>query len=111
MTACAGDTNPARDIVSAVGAGPQVAQTPGFVAESRPPSLDYMPIGTPQPEPETPVRSPEEIRAVEAEMDALRARNEAAGAAAARLGGTPPPEPIILPNRNGNSRRTSKNPR
>ncbi|MCG7394135.1 hypothetical protein MHY87_14600 [Microvirga sp. ACRRW] len=97
VTACAGGSNPVRDIAGAVGAGPQVAATPDFVASSRPQNLDYMPIGTPVEGRPTPARSPDEIKAAESELDALRNRNEAAGAAAAKLGGTPPPEPITLP--------------
>jgi len=97
VTACAGGSNPVRDIATAVGAGPQVAPTPDFVAQSRPQNLDYMPIGTPVEGRPTPARSPDEIKAAESELDALRARNESAGAAAARLGGTPPPEPIKMP--------------
>jgi hypothetical protein len=56
-----------------------------------------MPIGTPVPDRPTPARTAEEIKAAEAEMDALRSRNEAAGAQAAELGKTPPPEPVRLP--------------
>lgn len=82
-----------------------MAETPDFVARSRPDALDYMPIGDAQPGRQTPARTPEEIKAAEAEMDSLRARNEAAGAAAARLGGTPEPEPVILP-RKPNSKKT-----
>lgn len=97
VAACAGGSNPVRDVATAVGAGPQVAPTPDFVAQSRPQSLDYMPIGTPVEGRPTPARTPDEIKAAEAELDALRSRNEAAGAAAARLGGTPPPEPVPMP--------------
>ncbi|MBB4040940.1 hypothetical protein GGR34_002599 [Microvirga flocculans] len=91
------NSNPVRDVATAVGAGPQMAATPEFVARSRPDSLDYMPIGTPVPERPTPARTAAEVKAAEAELDALRARNEAAGAEAAELGKTPPPEPIKLP--------------
>ncbi|MCC2650029.1 MAG: hypothetical protein K0Q60_184 [Microvirga sp.] len=90
-------SNPVRDVASSLGAGPQVAPTPDFVARSRPADIDYMPIGTPVPERPTPARTAEEIKAAEAELDALRSRNEAAGAAAAELGKTPPPEPVRLP--------------
>lgn len=83
-----------------------MAEAPDFVAESRPGSLDYMPVGTAEPGPPTPARTAEEIKAAEAELDALRARNEAAGAAAARLGGTPPPQPVILPAKRPNSAKT-----
>jgi hypothetical protein len=91
------NSNPVRDVATSLGAGPQAAQTPDFVARSRPATLDYMPIGTPVPERPTPARTAEEIKAAEAELDAIRSRNEAAGAAAAELGKTPPPEPVRLP--------------
>jgi hypothetical protein len=91
------NSNPVRDVATAVGAGPTTVTTPDFVAQSRPANLEYMPIGTPVAERPTPARTPAEIKAAEAELDALRTRNEAAGAAAAELGKTPPPEPIKLP--------------
>ena len=91
------NSNPVRDVATAVGAGPRTAPTPDFVARSRPANLEYMPIGTPAAERPTPARTPEEIKAAEAELDAVRTRNEAAGAAAAELGKTPPPEPVRLP--------------
>ncbi|HEU6442353.1 MAG TPA: hypothetical protein VFF38_08320 [Microvirga sp.] len=97
VTACTSGSNPVRDIAVAVGAGPKSAPTPDFVARSRPQSLDYMPIGTAEEGRPTPARSAAEVKAEEAELEAIRARNEAAGAAAARLGGTPPPEPVKLP--------------
>jgi hypothetical protein len=56
-----------------------------------------MPIGTAVDGRPTPARTPDEVKAAEAELDAVRSRNEAAGAAAAQLGGTPAPEPITLP--------------
>jgi hypothetical protein len=97
VSGCNGSFNPVRDVATAVGAGPQVAATPDFVARSRPANLEYMPIGTPTVERPTPARTADEIKAAEAELDALRSRNEAAGAAAAELGKTPPPEPVRLP--------------
>ncbi|MBO1904906.1 hypothetical protein KHP60_08080 [Microvirga sp. 3-52] len=97
VSGCNGSFNPVRDVATAVGAGPEVAATPDFVARSRPANLEYMPIGTPTVERPTPARTADEIKAAEAELDALRSRNEAAGAAAAELGKTPPPEPVRLP--------------
>jgi hypothetical protein len=113
VTACTGGSNPVRDIAVAVGGGPKVAPTPDFVAQSRPKNLDFMPIGTAEEGRSTPARSVDEIKAAESELDALRARNEAAGAAAARAGGTPPPEPVKLPvNRSQNPRqKTNSNTR
>jgi hypothetical protein len=113
LAGCNGNFNPIRDVATSVGAGPQMAATPDFVARSRPANLEYMPIGTPTAERPTPARTADEIKAAEAELDALRTRNEAAGAAAAELGKTPPPEPVKLPantsqqtRRKTNSKRT-----
>ncbi|MBQ0823055.1 hypothetical protein HPT29_014265 [Microvirga terrae] len=97
LAGCNGSFNPVRDVATAVGAGPQTAATPDFVARSRPADLEYMPIGTPAAERPTPARTADQIKAAEAELDAIRAQNEAAGAAAAELGKTPPPEPVRLP--------------
>lgn len=99
VAACASGSNPTRDALASMGAGPKMAQTPDFVASSRPQSLDYMPIGTAQPGRAIAARTADEIKAAEAELDAMRARNEAAGAAAAQLGGTPAPEPVALPKK------------
>ncbi len=97
VAGCNGTFNPVRDVASAVGAGPQMAATPDFVARSRPTNLEYMPIGTATEGRPTPARSAAEIKAAEAELDAIRARNEAAGAAATEMGKTPPPQPVRLP--------------
>jgi hypothetical protein len=101
---CANGSNPVRDVVAAVGAGPKLAPTPDFVAGSRPGSLDYIPIGTSQSGRPTAARTADEIKAAEAELDALRAQNEAAGAAAAQLGGTPAPQPVPLPKKPNSSK-------
>lgn len=103
------NSNPVRDVATSLGAVPQVAPTPDFVARSRPATLDYMPIGTPVPERPTPARTAAEIKAAEAELDALRNRNEAAGAAAAEAGNTPPPEPIRLPANTSQQTRQKTN--
>ena len=97
VAGCNGSFNPVRDVATYLGAGPQSAATPDFVARTRPADLEYMPLGTPVAERPTPARSATEIKAAEAELDALRTQNEAAGAAAAELGKTPPPEPVRLP--------------
>ncbi len=99
VAGCANGSNPTRDAFAAVGAGPTLAPTPDFVASSRPASIDYMPVGTAQPGPPVAARTAEEVKAAEAELDALRARNEAAGATAAQLGGTPAPQPVTLPRK------------
>lgn len=94
---CAEGSNPTRDLFAAVGAGPKVAATPDFVASSRPEKLDFMPVGTSEAGRATPARTADEVKAAEAELDALRTQNEAAGQAASKLGGTPAPQPVPLP--------------
>jgi hypothetical protein len=103
------NSNPVRDVAASVGAGPQMAASPDFVARSRPADLDYMPISATAPERPTPARTAAEIKAAEAEMDALRAQNEAAGAQAAELGKTPPPEPVRLPANTSQQTRQKTN--
>ena len=57
-----------------------------------------MTIGTSDPGRATSVKTPAEVKSAEAELDAIRARNTAAGTAAANLGGTPPPPPVTTPS-------------
>lgn len=104
LAACANGANPTRDALSAIGAGPNMAATPDFVSNSRPASLEYMPIGTSKPGRTTAAKTADEVKAAEAELDAIRARNAAAGAAAAQLGGTPAPEPAQVPKKPGTVR-------
>lgn len=106
VAACADGSNPAKDLATTLGAGPKNAPTPDFVAASRPQSLDYMPVGTRGTGRTTAARTPDEIKAAEAELDAIRTQNEAAGAAAAQLGGTPPPQPVTVPAKRTNPNRT-----
>jgi len=112
VAGCTSGSNPVRDVAVSLGAGPKVAPTPDFVARSRPQKLDYMPIGTAEEGRPTPARTPDEIKAAESELDAVRTRNEAAGAAAARLGHTPPPEPVKLPVKKPQNpdQKTNSNP-
>src|SRR5690349_8408156 len=93
VAACSSDTNPVRDVFVAVGAGPKTAPTPDFVKQSRPAALDYVPVGTKAPPRNTPALTADQVKAAEAEMDATRARNEAAGQVAVQAGATPPPAP------------------
>jgi hypothetical protein len=97
LAACSGDANPVRDIAASAGLGPKTAETPDFVRQSRPASLDYMPIGRTAAERPTAARNKDEVKATEAELDAIRKRNEAAAKAAQQAGATPPPKPVPVP--------------
>jgi hypothetical protein len=101
LAACSGDSNLVRDTFGAVGAGPKTAETPDFVRQSRPASLDYVPIGTAAEERPTPAMTPEQVKAVEAQMEAVRSQNEAAARVAAQAGATPPPAPVKAPGQSG----------
>jgi hypothetical protein len=90
---CMGDQNPVRDAFAGVGAGPPQAQTPEFVQQSRRANLDYIPVGSGAAARETAARTKDEVKAAEAELESLRARNEAARSAAIQAGSTPAPEP------------------
>src|SRR3712207_2534815 len=78
VAACMPGANPVRDAATALGAGPKVAQTPEFIARSRPERLEYIPVGTAGPGRPTPARTADEVTAAEAEMGSVRAANEAA---------------------------------
>jgi hypothetical protein len=93
LAACS-ETNLVRDSFVAVGAGPQNAQTPDFVEQSRPAELDYLPVGTAAPARPTAARTADEVKAAEAELEAVRLQNERAAQAAQKAGQTPPPAPV-----------------
>ena len=63
------------------------------VASSRPDKLDYIPVATPGTGPGPAARTAAEIAAAEAEMEALRTRNEARGAAIRHAAGAAKPKP------------------
>jgi hypothetical protein len=77
-----------------------LATTPGepkpFVAETRPQDPKYIPIGTTVTR-EAKRKTVDEFKALEAELEAKRISNEAAGQQAQELGKTPPPAPATLP--------------
>ena len=94
LAGCSGDTNPIRDVAVATGVGAQPRTAPDFVARSRPEKLDYLPVGVSAPPRATAARPQAAVSSVEAEMDALRAANEAraAEARAAGAAAAPPPQ-------------------
>ena len=94
---CAGawpDANPVRDAAVAAGFGAKITPAPEFVAQTRPAKLDYIPVGTAATGRPTAARTAAEVKAAEAELDAVRAANEAAAKAAQQASGTPAPGPV-----------------
>lgn len=78
-----------------------LATTPGepkpFVAETRPQNPQYVPIGTTVSR-EAKRKTVDDFKKLEAELEAKRSSNEAAGVQAQQLGKTPPPKPAVLPS-------------
>jgi hypothetical protein len=98
LGACSGDLNPMRDAAVATGIGAERRKGPDFVEKSRPAELDYLPVGVTAPGRSTAAKPAARVKAVEAEMDAARAANEARGAEARKAGATPPPQaPSLRP--------------
>ena len=77
----AGD--PMRDLAIWAGFATKVQDAPDFVKESRPASTDYMPVGVTPASPPKKARklTPEELKALQDQLDAAGVKN-AAGAAA-----------------------------
>jgi hypothetical protein len=71
---------------------------PDFIARNRPVALDYMPVGVSAPARTTPARTPIQARQTEAELEALRAANEAEGRSLKVLSSqSPPVKPVVVP--------------
>lgn len=85
---CAGDGNLVRDAVVSAGYGPRSIEAPEFVASSRRPGGDYLPVGVSAPPRPIRAKSAEGRRALEDELDGIRSRNEARGRAADEAGRT-----------------------
>jgi hypothetical protein len=93
LAGCSGDINPVRDVVVGVGVGADRKKAQDFVERTRPAQVDYMPVGVSAPARPIAAKPIAGVKAAEAEMDALRAANEARAAEARQAGATPPPQP------------------
>lgn len=72
------------------------AEPKPFVRETRPQDPTYIPIGTTVSR-EAKRKTVDDFKKLEAELEAKRISNEAAGSQAQALGKTPPPAPAPLP--------------
>jgi hypothetical protein len=86
LSACSGDTNYVRDGFVAAGVGAERKKAADFVEGSRPAGIDYTPVGVAPPKRAQAAKHPSTVKAGEAEMDALRAANEARAQAAKAAG-------------------------
>ncbi|MBP1182147.1 hypothetical protein [Methylobacterium sp. PvR107] len=85
LAACSGDV--VRTLASDAGYGPRKVAAPDFVAESRGKDQpDFMPVGVDAPKRPVRAKSVTGQKALEAELEGARGRNEARGRAAASAG-------------------------
>jgi hypothetical protein len=99
LGAC-GETNLVKDVAQGVGIGGEPRPAPDFVARTRAPKYDYLPVGESAPQRSTKAKDAAGLAQAEAEMDAARARNEASGAAARQAASSAgPAEPVRTPAR------------
>lgn len=89
---CAGG----KVVAEAAGMATTTQEPKPFVQESRPVDAAYIPVGSTVTR-AAPRRPVADFKAMEAELEAQRVANEAAGARARALGSTPPPAPAVLP--------------
>lgn len=81
VAACSTDVNPMKAAFVGAGYGPRAVPAPDFVAGSRRPEADFMPVGESAPRPAR-ARSAEGLKALQSELEGARSRNEARGRAA-----------------------------
>jgi hypothetical protein len=99
LGAC-GETNLVKDVAQGVGIGSEPRAAPDFVARSRAPRYDYLPVGESAPQRSSKAKDAAGLAQAEAEMDAARVRNEASGAATRRAASSAvPAEPVPAPAR------------
>lgn len=98
VAGCASDANPVRDIAVASGiTGGEPRPAPDFVTRTRPADIDFAPVGVSAPARATRPKDRGAVTGAEAEMNALRARNEQRGATARRAGASAPASPVAAP--------------
>lgn len=83
---CSSDVNPVKAAFVGAGYGPKPVDAPDFVQRSRRTDIDFMPVGESAPRRAIRTRSAEGQKALEAELEGARNRNEARGRAAESAG-------------------------
>jgi hypothetical protein len=98
LAACSGDTNYVRDGFVAAGVGAERRKAADFVEQSRPANIDYTPVGVAPPKRAQTAKAVGAVKAGEAEMDALRAANEARAKDTKAAGAAvEAPKPVVVP--------------
>ena len=85
--ACSGELGAVRTLAVEAGYGPKAVAAPDFVEAARPNApKDYMPVGVSAPPRPVRAKSVESQKALEAELEGARGRNESKGRAAESAG-------------------------
>ncbi|WP_279593143.1 MULTISPECIES: hypothetical protein [unclassified Methylobacterium] len=85
--ACSSDLSPIKTLAVEAGYGPKTVAAPDFVANSRPKGgTEFMPVGVSAPARPVRAKSAESQKALEAELEGARGRNESRGRAAESAG-------------------------
>lgn len=93
-----GETNLVRDAAQGVGLAGKPSAPSAFVEETRANAPSgFMPVGVSAPARATPRKTPAEFKALEAQLEAEKARLQADGAAAKQAGTTAPAKPPLVP--------------
>lgn len=91
LSGCVGD-GPVKGLAEATGMATTPQESKPFVKETRRAEADYIPVGSSVTR-AAPRKKPEDFKKLEADLEAKRISNEAAGSQAQQLGATPPPAP------------------
>lgn len=91
----AGCADGTKGVAEATGLATTAQESKAFVRESRPATMDYIPVGTTVTR-AAPRKQVSEFKALEAQLESKRMANEAAGARAKALGATPAPAPARI---------------
>jgi len=83
-------------VAEAAGMATTPQEAKPFVQETRPTDMAYVPVGSVVTR-EAARKPVADFKTMEAELEAKRISNEAAGTQAKALGATPPPAPATLP--------------
>lgn len=96
---CSGDVNPMREAALGLGQGVKPLPAPDFVAQSRPAGGAFMPVGVSAPKRPERAKSAEGQKALEAELEGARSRNQSKGRAAEGAARAQPasPKPAAAP--------------
>ncbi|MFD0935996.1 hypothetical protein ACFQ12_12500 [Methylobacterium trifolii] len=87
LAACSGDVSAVRTLAVDAGYGPKSVQAPDFVAKSRSTGTpEFLPVGVSAPQRPVRAKSAESQKALEADLEGARNRNQAKGRSAESAG-------------------------